>query len=68
MPKVYQHEQAKRDIIEHFIYLADIAGLDVAERFLANSESGFNEQASRPLMGSPLTLMKKKTGRQDTPR
>lgn len=56
MPKVYQHEQAKRDLIEHFVYLADNAGLDVAERFLTNLEADFNELASCPLMGSPLTL------------
>lgn len=27
MPKVYQHAAARRDLIEHFVYLAENAGL-----------------------------------------
>ena len=36
MPTVTKREAARRDLVEHFVYLAENAGLDVAERFLAN--------------------------------
>jgi toxin ParE1/3/4 len=56
MPVVRKREAARRDLVEHFIYLADNAGLDVADRFLANAESSFNDLARQPKMGAPLTL------------
>ena len=56
MPTVYQREAARQDLLDHFIYLADNAGLAVAERFLTNAEASFNELAINPLIGSPLTL------------
>ena len=37
MPKVYQRAVARRDLVEHFVYLAENAGLDIAERFLTNA-------------------------------
>ena len=37
MPTVYRRAAARRDLIEHFVYLAENAGLDVAERFLASA-------------------------------
>jgi hypothetical protein len=30
MPTVIQREVARRDLVEHFVYLAEEAGLDVA--------------------------------------
>ena len=42
MPKVYQRAAARRDLVEHFVYLAENASLDIAERFLTNAEAGFN--------------------------
>ena len=42
--------------MEHFVYLADEAGLDVADRFLAHAEASFNDLAQQPKMGAPLTL------------
>ncbi len=56
MRTVYQRERARRDLIEHFVYLADNADMDVAERFLTNAQASFDELASSPLSGSPLTL------------
>ena len=37
MPTVTQREAARRDLVEHFVYLAENAGMDVAERFLSVS-------------------------------
>ena len=56
MSKVYQRDRARRDLVEHFVYLADNASHDVAERFLTNAQTSFDELASSPLSGSPLTL------------
>ena len=42
MPTVTHRESARRDLVDHFDYLAENAGLDTAERFLANAEASFN--------------------------
>ena len=56
MPTVYQRAAARRDLVEQFIYLAEQAGLDTAERFLTNAEVSFNDLARQPMIGVPLTL------------
>jgi toxin ParE1/3/4 len=56
MPRVRKRETVRRDLVEHFVYLADNAGIDTAERFLANAETSFNDLADYPTMGAPLTL------------
>ena len=45
MLKVTKREAAKRDLVEHFVYLAENAGLDVAERFLTHAEASFGDLA-----------------------
>lgn len=57
-PKVFQRELARRDIVEHFVYLAENVSIAVAERFLTNAETSFNELALTPLIGAPLKLQK----------
>ena len=42
VPKVHQREAARRDLVEHFVYLAESASLDTAERFLVQAETSFN--------------------------
>ena len=56
MPRVFQRAAARRDLVEHFVYLAEHASLDTAERFLAHAEASFNDLAEQPMMGAPLTL------------
>ena len=56
MPKVYQREAARRDLVEHFVYLAENASLDTAERFLAHAEACFDDLAEQPTVGARLTL------------
>jgi toxin ParE1/3/4 len=56
MPNVKQREAARRDLVEHFVYLAENASMDTAERFLSQAEASFNELARHPAMGSPLDL------------
>ena len=56
MPKVYQRATARRDLVGHFVYLSEKAGLDTANRFLARAEASFDDLAGQPMMGAPLTL------------
>ena len=56
MPRVGQREAARRDLVEHFTYLAEEAGLDTAERFLTHAEATFRLLATQPYMGAPLPL------------
>ena len=56
MPTVRQRAAARRDLVEHFVYLADNAGLVTAERFLTQAEASFNVLANQPMIGAPLTL------------
>jgi toxin ParE1/3/4 len=48
MPKLYQRATARRDLVEQFVYLAENASLDTAERFLTNAETSFNDLADQP--------------------
>ncbi len=56
MPVVSKREGARRDLVEHFVYLAENAGVTVAERFLSRAEESFGDLARQPMMGAPLTL------------
>lgn len=56
MPRIYQRAAARRDLVEHFVYLAENANLETAEHFLAQTEASLNVLAERPLIGAPLTL------------
>jgi toxin ParE1/3/4 len=53
---VRQRAAARRDLVDHFVYLAESAGLDTAERFLTQAEASFNALAEQPMIGTPLTL------------
>ena len=54
MPAVQIREAARRDQVDHFVYLAENAGMEIAERFLERAESSFGDLAGQPLMGAPL--------------
>jgi toxin ParE1/3/4 len=56
MPKIYQRAVARRDLVDHFVYLAENAGLATAERFLTNVGASFDELAGQPMIGVELTL------------
>ena len=42
MATVYKRASARRDLIEHYVYLAENAGLEIAERFLSNADESFS--------------------------
>jgi toxin ParE1/3/4 len=56
MAEVLLREAARRDLVEHFVYLAENAGLNTADRFLSSAEASFEDLAQQPLMGAPLRL------------
>lgn len=56
MPIVYQRAAARRDLVEHFVFLAESASLRTAERFLTQAETTFSELAREPMIGAPLTM------------
>ena len=53
---VYKRAKARRDLVEEYVYLAENAGIETAERFLSNAEKSFNDLALRPEMGAVVSL------------
>ena len=56
MPTVRQRAAARRDLVDHFVHLAENASLDTAERFLALAERTFDDLAREPKIGALLAL------------
>jgi toxin ParE1/3/4 len=53
---IRKRARAKRDLVEHYVYLAERAGIETAERFLLNAEESFDDLSRHPAMGAPLAL------------
>lgn len=53
---VFTRPAARRDLVEHYVYLAENAGEEIADRFLANAEARFTGLTEYPEMGVPLRL------------
>jgi toxin ParE1/3/4 len=51
---VFKRTSALRDLVEHYMYLAENADDAVADRFLANAEASFLDLANQPHMGAPV--------------
>jgi toxin ParE1/3/4 len=56
MALVLKREAAKRDLIMHFVYLAENASLDVARRFKDAARDTFMELSNMPEIGSPAKV------------
>jgi toxin ParE1/3/4 len=56
MARVYRRAAARRDLIEHHVYLAETAGEATAERFLDGARTSFEDLAAEPSMGAPVIL------------
>ena len=54
--RVRRRTLAERDLVEHFIYLAENAGVETAKRFLEAAESTFQQLARMPEMGARRTF------------
>jgi toxin ParE1/3/4 len=53
---IHKRASAKRDLVEHYVYLAENAGMDIAERFLTNADKSFGDLSNHPEIGAPLAL------------
>jgi len=56
MAKVHKRASAKRDLVEDYVYLAEHADIETAERFLANAGGTFHDLSVHPGMGVALSL------------
>jgi toxin ParE1/3/4 len=62
MPRVFKRVAARRDLVQHYLYLAENAGDAVADRFLACAETTFAELSEQPETGAALTLRRFELG------
>jgi toxin ParE1/3/4 len=62
MPRVFKRAAARRDLVQHYVYLAENAGEAVADRFLGCAETSFVELSEHPQMGATLTLRRTELG------
>lgn len=53
---LHKRASAQRDLVEHYIYLAEQAGIETADRFLQNANKSFDELSRHPGMGAVLSL------------
>ncbi len=56
MPVLTKTRAAKNDLIAHYVYLAEEASINTADRFLTNTENSFNILSQQPMIGTPLNL------------
>jgi len=56
MARILQRRAARRDLIQHFVYLAEHAGLETARRFRRAAEATYAELGGMPRIGSPGKL------------
>jgi toxin ParE1/3/4 len=56
MAVVDKHARARRDLVEHYVYLAENGSTEIADRFLARAEESFRDVACYPEMGLALSL------------
>jgi toxin ParE1/3/4 len=54
---VVRRPAAKRDLIEHFVYLGEEAGLAAAERFTDAAKESFERLRKTPAIGSPCEFL-----------
>jgi toxin ParE1/3/4 len=53
---VSKRARARRDLVEHYVYLAEQAGVETADRFLSQADKSFRDLSRHPEMGPVLSL------------
>lgn len=53
MPKVLRQPAAKRDFIHHYVYLAENATLETAQKFKRSVSATYTQLAKNPRIGAP---------------
>jgi toxin ParE1/3/4 len=59
MARVLKREAAKRDLIAQWVWYAENAGLDVADRFLAAADNTLNLLSNQPESGGVFFVHKR---------
>ena len=58
MGAVFKRPAARRDLVAHYVYLAEHAGESVADRFLKQAEVSFAGLTENPEIGAQLHLQR----------
>ena len=53
---IHKRASARRDLVGHYVYLAENAGIETADRFLLSTEKSFHDLCRHAEMGSLLSL------------
>jgi plasmid stabilization system protein ParE len=61
MRRAVKREAAKRDLLRHFVYLAENATPEVARRFKEAARKTFSKLAETPGMGAPGRFVAERT-------
>ena len=56
MGRIQRRESAKRDLIEQFVWYAENAGMEVADRFLISASRTLEYLAAAPQSGIPVLV------------
>src|ERR1035438_7152628 len=56
MSRVFKRAAARRDLVAHYVYLAENAGGATADRFLMNAEASLIDLMEHPDMGAPVAV------------
>jgi toxin ParE1/3/4 len=54
MSRILKREPARRDLIELYVWYAESATVDIADRFLRSVESTLNQMSAHPEIGARL--------------
>jgi toxin ParE1/3/4 len=60
LAQIHTRAAAGRDLVEHYVYLGEQAGIDTAERFLLQAYESFRDLAAHPYMGGELAVRRPK--------
>jgi len=52
--RAYRRATARRDLVEHFVYLAESGGLNLADHFLSAASTTFANLAEEPNLGAQV--------------
>jgi toxin ParE1/3/4 len=56
MSRILKRETATRDLIEQFVWYAESASLEVADRFLTSAQNTLERLAAAPESGAPVEV------------
>jgi toxin ParE1/3/4 len=54
--KLFKRAAARRDLVDHAVYLGTEGGEELAERFLSQAEASFAVLLDQPQIGSPIAV------------